>query len=78
MWRGCAGCVIGVLDGTHCFCGDPAQLSNASAAARARPLAECSAAPCKGAGAEKCGGVDRLAIYNFTTTGSQSPWLPHS
>ena len=70
--------LLGVLDGNACFCGDPAQLALASAVARARPVAECTAKPCSGAITEKCGGVDRLAVFNYSVIAGVSPWLPHA
>ena len=69
--------LLGVLDGNACFCGNAAQLALPAAAARARPLAECAATACSGASAEKCGGVDRLAIFNYSVVPGVSPWLPH-
>jgi len=68
--------LIGVLDGKGCFCGTPDQLS--AAAARARPMAECAATPCVGAATEKCGGLDRLAVFNYSISNPPSPWLPHA
>jgi hypothetical protein len=66
--------LIGVIGGQHCFCGTPAQLGNASA--RLRPLTDCATTPCSGAPTEKCGGIDRLAIHNYTYTPGVSPWGP--
>lgn len=70
--------LIGVLDGKACFCGNPAQLALATATARARPLVECAATPCSGASTEKCGGVDRLAIFNYSIVHGVSPWQAHA
>jgi hypothetical protein len=69
--------LLGVLDGKACFCGDQAQLALATAKARARPLEECVLVSCSGASNEKCGGVDRLAVFNYSVTPGVSPWLPH-
>ena len=72
-----ASTLFGVTNGEGCFCGDPDSLALASAKSRARPAAECSAVPCRGAVTEKCGGFERLSVYSYNVTATASPWLPH-
>ena len=56
--------LAGIDEGNHCYCGNA--VPPAAAAARSRPMAECSANACHANSAEKeCGGPDRMVVYDF-------------
>jgi len=56
--------VAGIDGGNHCTCGSTGSLANSSGLLR--PVAECQAINCSGAREERCGGIDRMIVYNFT------------
>ena len=58
--------LAGIDAGNHCWCGAEANLDNPGARAKNRPLAECEVTPCHADKDEKCGGTDRLLVYNFS------------
>ena len=69
------GVSLGRRNGDACYCGMSAQLGqNASLK---RPITECQAVACSGDNTTKCGGVNRLLLYNYTITAQPGPWDPH-
>eukprot|EP01049_Picozoa_sp_SAG25_P008245 SAG25_NODE_728_length_5697_cov_2.400322_1_plen_427_part_00 len=62
--------LAGIDAGNHCYCGTAADLATTVAQASRRPLAECQASPCHADKDQKCGGIDRLLVYNFSCTRS--------
>jgi hypothetical protein len=69
--------LIGVLHGQGCFCGEPTDLATVNASSRQRPMAECEQVPCVGDVNEtSCGGLDLLAVFNYSVTAGVSPWQP--
>ena len=68
--------VGGIDAGNHCFCGSPTDLATAAARSHNRPLAECAVTPCHAAPKEKCGGVGRLLVFNFSCDGGSPPAPP--
>ena len=60
--------LAGIDAGNHCYCGTAADLATAAAQASIRPLAECQASPCHADKDQRCGGIGRLLVYNFSCT----------
>jgi len=64
--------LAGIDEGNHCYCGGEADLDSTAARAKKQPLAECQVTPCKADPSQKCGGVNRLLVYQYNCSNSSS------
>jgi hypothetical protein len=70
--------LAGIDGGNHCYCGAESDLTTAAARAKDRPLVECEVTPCHADKSQKCGGVDRLLVYNFNCSATGGGGAGHA